>query len=141
MPEKFGAIAVTPPVAPVRDQRRSKVLVLRWNEEIPEVVEVKAVAAVEADEEKGIEAVAAVEAIAPVAMVPAGSRIVSMEFGFAKFSSTDEKHPVKNPGGVVSQDGANLYKGDNLERVLGEILADTATAEINRCLAEDNIDD
>lgn len=152
MPEEFGAKAVTPPTAPVRDQRRPKEMVLRWNEATPEVKEVKevlaveAVAAVEANEEEGIKAVEAVEAVAAVEgvvgvpAVKAGTKIVQVELRFAKFSSTDEKHPVGNPDGVVSQDGANLYKGDNCDRVLGQILADTAVTQINKCLVEDNVD-
>ncbi len=140
MAEKFGAVSVTPPTAPVRDQRRPKEMVIRWNEVIPEVVEVKAVAAVAADEEKGIAAVAAVEAVAPVAAVKAGTKIVGLEMRYTKFSGTNEKHPINNPNGTVSQGGANSYKGDNCDRVSSLILADTAEAEIMRIIAEDNVD-
>lgn len=162
MTEEFAAVSVTPQAGPVRDQRRIKEIRILWNDVIPEVVEVKAVEAVEAVEPvdavaaveaaegivavaavaavEGVAPVAAVEAVAPVAEVPEGSRIVAAEFIYMESSSTNERHPVKNPSGVVSVGGTNVYKDADLARVLGQLLATTATAEIEKCVAENSTD-
>lgn len=163
MPDDFGSVTVTPPAAPVRDKRRIKTLVVRMNGAVPaieavaavtEVIGVEAVAAVaavEADEEAGIEAVAAVEAVEPVeavaavvevvavAAVPAGIRVAEIEIQYTNFSSTNEK-TAANPGGVLSQDGANLYKDAKADAIKSAIFKPGAKAEIESRLAEDNID-
>lgn len=108
------------------------------SEGIDAVAPVDAVAAVEGEEPR--RAVLAVEAVAPVAEVPEGSRIVSVEFIYMESSSTNERHPVKNPDGVVSVGGTNVYTGDDLARVLGQLLATTAAAEIEKCVAENSTD-
>lgn len=140
MADDFASVTVTPPAAPVRDARRVKELVIRLNEAIPAVKAVTAVAAVEADEEAGIEAVEAVAAVVAVAAVPAGIRVAEIEIRYTNFSSTNEKTP-DNPDGVVSQDGANLYKGANANAIKAAIFKAGAKAEIETRLAEDNIDE
>lgn len=146
MADDFASVTVTPPAAPVRDERRMKEFVVRMNKAIPAieaVAAVAAVAAVEADEEEGIEAVAAVAAVTAVeavAAVRAGTRVVEIEIRYTNFSSTDEKTDA-NPDGVLSQDGANLYKKSaNVTALKGKLFKAGAKAEIEARLAEDNID-
>lgn len=139
MADDFGSVTVTPPAAPVRDARRLKRVVIELNKVIPEVDAIEAVAAVEADEGAGIEAVAAVEAVAAIPSVPAGTRIDAIEVQYTQYSSTDEKTHA-NPDGVLSQDGANRYKGANVVALKAALFKAGAKAEIEIRLAEDNID-
>jgi len=137
MPDDFGSVEVAPPVAPVRDKRRVKELVVRLNDFIPEVPAVPAVPAVL--DEDDVEITPAVEAVAAVAAVPAGTKVAEIELRFTKFSSADEK-TQDNPSGVVSQGGANLYKGANANALKAALFKAGARAEIEARLAEDNID-
>lgn len=130
--DDFASVAVAPPVVSVRDERRLIEFVVRMNKAIPAV---EAVEAVEEDAQEGIEAVAAVSA---VAAVPAGIKMEEIEFRYANFSSTNEKTD-DNPDGVVSQNGANLYKNANMIALRDALFKTEIKAEIEARLAEDNI--
>ena len=69
-----------------------------------------------------------------------GKKIESIEIGYTNYSSTDEKTD-DNPDGVVSQGGANFYKGENVNSLKGRLFKAGVKAEIETRLAEDHIDE
>lgn len=68
-----------------------------------------------------------------------GKKIEEIEVQYINFSSTDEKTDA-NPGGVVSQSGANRYKDANVATMKAAIFKAGAKAEIETRLSEDNVD-
>ena len=69
-----------------------------------------------------------------------GKKVEEIEVRYTLFSSTNEKTDA-NPIGVVSQGGANLYKGANADAIKAAIFKAGAKAEIEARLAEDNVDE